>query len=51
MGIKDIGNLVRTAKTTLGSKIFNKCHGKMIDITVDVIMFKADLENKDINFK
>merc|ERR1712200_256948 len=42
-------NLVRTAKTTLGSKIINKCHDKMANIAVDAIMAVADFETKDVS--
>merc|ERR1712034_144247 len=44
-------NLVRTAKTTLGSKIINKCHDQMARIAVDAVMAVADLETKDVNFE
>merc|ERR1712165_347287 len=43
--------LVKTAKTTLGSKIINKCHDKMANIAVDAIMAVADFETKDVNFE
>merc|ERR1712223_675223 len=46
-----MGNLVKTAKTTLGSKIINKCHDKMANIAVDAIMAVADPERKDVNFE
>merc|ERR1712126_682852 len=49
--IKDTSNLVRTAKTTLGSKIINKCHDKMANIAVDAILSVADFERKDVNFE
>merc|ERR1712115_698848 len=49
--IKDTSNLVRTAKTTLGSKIINKCHDKMANIAVDAILSVADFETKDVNFE
>merc|ERR1712055_287558 len=39
------------AKTTLGSKIINKCHDKMANIAVDAIMAVADFETKDVNFE
>jgi len=48
---KDTSNLVKTAKTTLGSKIINKCHEKMANIAVDAIMSVADFETKDVNFE
>jgi len=44
-------NLVRTAKTTLGSKIINKCHDQMARIAVDAVMAVADFETKDVNFE
>ena len=49
--MKDTSNLVKTAKTTLGSKIINKCHDKMANIAVDAIMAVADFETKDVNFE
>lgn len=48
---KDTENLVRTAKTTLGSKIINKCHDQMARIAVDAVMSVADFETKDVNFE
>jgi T-complex protein 1 subunit epsilon len=48
---KDTENLVRTAKTTLGSKIINKCHEQMARIAVDAVMSVADFETKDVNFE
>jgi len=44
-------NLVKTAMTTLGSKIINKCHSQMAKIAVDAVMAVADLETKDVNFE
>merc|ERR1712024_377035 len=44
-------NLVKTAKTTLGSKIINKCHEQMAKIAVDAVMAVADLDQKDVNFE
>merc|ERR1712012_832794 len=49
--LKDTSNLVKTAKTTLGSKIINKCHDKMANIAVDAILSVADFETKDVNFE
>merc|ERR1711936_689690 len=42
---------VKTAKTTLGSKIINKCHEQMAKIAVDAVLAVADLEKKDVNFE
>merc|ERR1739838_696577 len=44
-------NLVKTAKTTLGSKIINKCHDQMARIAVDAAMSVADFDQKDVNFE
>merc|ERR1712121_582124 len=44
-------NLVRTAKTTLGSKIINKCHDQMAQIAVDAVLAVDDMESKDVNFE
>merc|ERR1712051_449719 len=44
-------NLVKTAKTTLGSKIINKCHDQMARIAVDAVMSVADFDQKDVNFE
>lgn len=48
---KNTDNLVRTAKTTLGSKIINKCHDQMAKIAVDAVLAVADFETKDVNFE
>ena len=44
-------NLIKTAKTTLGSKIINKCHDQMAKIAVDAIMAVADFDSRDVNFE
>jgi len=49
--INNTDNLVKTAKTTLGSKIINKCHEQMAQIAVDAVLSVADLEKKDVNFE
>jgi len=49
--LKDTSNLVKTARTTLGSKIINKCHDQMAHIAVDAIMAVADFATKDVNFE
>merc|ERR1712241_578616 len=48
---KNTDNLVKTAMTTLGSKIINKCHEQMAKIAVDAVMAVADLDQKDVNFE
>ena len=49
--VNDTSNLVKTAKTTLGSKIINKCHDMMANIPVDAIISVADFETRDVNFE
>jgi T-complex protein 1 subunit epsilon len=49
--VNDTSNLVKTAKTTLSSKIINKCHNMMANIVVDAIMSVADFETRDVNFE
>ncbi|KAI5696658.1 T-complex protein 1 subunit epsilon isoform X2 [Diaphorina citri] len=43
--------LIKTAMTTLGSKIINKCHRQMAEIAVNAVMAVADLEKRDVNFE
>lgn len=43
--------LIRTAMTTLGSKIINKCHRQMAEIAVNAVMSVADLERRDVDFE
>lgn len=43
--------LVKTAMTTLGSKIINRCHHQMATIAVDAVMSVADFERKDVDFE
>jgi len=44
-------SLLRTAKTTLGSKIVNRCHDKFAAIAVDAVLAVADYDSKDVNFE
>jgi len=46
----DTSNLLRTAETTLGSKIINRFQKQMAKIAVDAVLKVADLHNKDVNF-
>jgi T-complex protein 1 subunit epsilon len=46
----DITPLLRTAETTLGSKIINRYQSQMAKIAVDSVLAVADLERKDVNF-
>ncbi|XP_043283637.1 T-complex protein 1 subunit epsilon [Venturia canescens] len=48
---KDLDPLIKTAMTTLGSKIINKCHKQMAEIAVNAVMAVADLEKRDVNFE
>ncbi|XP_033218802.1 T-complex protein 1 subunit epsilon [Belonocnema kinseyi] len=47
----DLEPLIKTAMTTLGSKIINKCHRQMAQIAVNAVMAVADLEKRDVNFE
>ncbi|KAL0231892.1 hypothetical protein PCE1_002889 [Barthelona sp. PCE] len=49
-GPDNIEPLLRTAKTTLSSKIVNKHLDQMAQIAVDAVLSVADLEEKDVNF-
>jgi T-complex protein 1 subunit epsilon len=44
-------NLVRTAMTSLGSKIVSKCKRKLAEIAVKAVLSVADLERRDVNFE
>lgn len=44
-------NLVKVAKTSLGSKIVSKSHDQFAHIAVDAILSVADLERKDVDFE
>ncbi|XP_003387866.1 PREDICTED: T-complex protein 1 subunit epsilon [Amphimedon queenslandica] len=50
-GQEDREPLIRTAMTTLGSKIINKCQRKMAEIAVEAVMSVADMERKDVDFE
>ncbi|KAK9385452.1 chaperonin Cpn60/TCP-1 family [Lipomyces mesembrius] len=49
--LKDKTNLLRAARTSLGSKIVSKAHDKFANIAVDAIISVADLERKDVDFE
>lgn len=42
--------LVKTAMTSLGSKIVSKCKRHLAEIAVKAVLSVADLERKDVNF-
>ena len=46
----DVSPLVRTAATTLSSKVVNRYKDKMARIAVDAVLSVADLERKDVIF-
>ncbi|KAJ3084076.1 hypothetical protein BCR33DRAFT_712082 [Rhizoclosmatium globosum] len=43
--------LMKTAKTSLGSKIVSKCHDQFAKMAVDAVLSVADLERKDVDFE
>ncbi|KAJ3052374.1 T-complex protein 1 subunit epsilon [Rhizophlyctis rosea] len=47
---EDTEILLRTAKTSLGSKIVSKCHDQFAKMAVDAVLSVADLERKDVDF-
>jgi len=49
--ISDKDMLKRTARTTLGSKIVNRCHDQFAEIAVEAVLAVADMEKKDVNFE
>lgn len=44
-------NLMKVAKTSLGSKIVSKAHDQFSKIAVDAVLSVADLERKDVDFE
>ncbi|EJF64815.1 chaperonin Cpn60/TCP-1 family [Dichomitus squalens] len=46
----DTSNLLKTAMTSLGSKIVSKEHQQFAEIAVQAVMAVADLERKDVPF-
>ncbi|KAJ1976546.1 T-complex protein 1 subunit epsilon [Dimargaris cristalligena] len=50
-GPGNITNLLKTAKTCLGSKIVSKCHDQFANIAVDAVLAVANLETGDVNFE
>jgi len=47
---ENTSNLLKCAKTSLGSKIVSKAHDQFSKIAVDAILSVADLERKDVSF-
>nr|POE49054.1 t-complex protein 1 subunit epsilon [Quercus suber] len=48
---EDTSNLVKVAKTSLGSKIVSKAHDQFANMAVDAVLSVADLERKDVDFE
>ncbi|KAF8968125.1 chaperonin Cpn60/TCP-1 family [Flammula alnicola] len=48
--VEDTENLLKTAKTSLGSKIVSKEHTQFAQIAVDAVLAVADLERRDVPF-
>jgi len=48
---ENTSNLIKTAKTSLGSKIVSKHHDKFAKMAVDAVLAVADLERKDVDFE
>jgi T-complex protein 1 subunit epsilon len=44
-------NLIKVARTSLGSKIVSKAHDQFAQIAVDAVLSVADLERKDVDFE
>lgn len=49
--LDNTSNLLKTAKTCLGSKIVSKCLDQFAHIAVDAVLSVADLERKDVDFE
>ncbi|KAF5117001.1 hypothetical protein DV495_001023 [Geotrichum candidum] len=48
---EDKTNLLKAARTSLGSKIVSKFHEKFANIAVDAVLQVADLDRKDVDFE
>ncbi|KAL6352875.1 hypothetical protein LRP88_13348 [Fusarium phalaenopsidis] len=48
---EETANLVKVARTSLGSKIVSKAHDQFANIAVDAVLSVADLERKDVDFE
>ncbi|CCG83135.1 Chaperonin-containing T-complex epsilon subunit Cct5 [Taphrina deformans PYCC 5710] len=48
---ENTSNLLKTAKTCLGSKIVSKAHDQFSQIAVDAVLAVADLSRKDVDFE
>ncbi|CAG8253181.1 unnamed protein product [Penicillium salamii] len=48
---EDTSNLLKVAKTSLGSKIVSKSHDQFAQIAIDAVLSVADFERKDVDFE
>ncbi|KAL5339431.1 chaperonin Cpn60/TCP-1 family [Aspergillus crustosus] len=48
---ENTANLLKVAKTSLGSKIVSKSHEQFAQIAIDAVLSVADLERKDVDFE
>jgi len=48
---EETGNLLKVAKTSLGSKIVSKSHDQFAQMAVDAVLSVADLERRDVDFE
>ncbi|EME88392.1 uncharacterized protein MYCFIDRAFT_71392 [Pseudocercospora fijiensis CIRAD86] len=48
---QDTSNLLKCAKTSLGSKIVSKAHDQFSQMAVDAVLSVADLERRDVDFE
>ena len=51
VSIDDRTNLLKAARTSLGSKIVSKAHQLFATIAVDAVLSVADMERKDVDFE
>ncbi|KAK9472763.1 chaperonin Cpn60/TCP-1 family [Dipodascopsis tothii] len=49
--LEDKSNLLKAAKTSIGSKIISKAHEKFAKIAVDAVTSVADFKRKDVDFE
>ncbi|KAF2772417.1 t-complex protein 1 subunit epsilon [Teratosphaeria nubilosa] len=48
---QDTANLMKVAKTSLGSKIVSKAHDQFAKMAVEAVLSVADLERRDVDFE
>lgn len=47
----DTSNIMKVAKTSLGSKVVSKCHDQFAKLAVDAVLTVADFEKKEVDFE